>query len=295
MQQRTRFADGIVNADGDRGVQLGAEHDVVCRDLETVRGDEHFPKGGFHGVLYTARRVVPCALDALTLNCRTRALSGVCGRPDFARLLSPLGHASCSTDPKGYGRGAPGWRGAGKMLHSLTALRKFHVHASDGDIGEVTDGYFDDERWVVRYLVVNTVSWLNGREVLISPYSIFRVDDAESAIVTQLTRKQVEGSPSIDTARPISRRQEESYLSYFGYPVYWPYTTLWAWGATPVVIPPEPRLQPATRPPSQVAGGRPASAVGEAPGTSSDTATGPAGATTSAEAGDNSHLRSGRE
>jgi len=183
-------------------------------------------------------------------------------------------------------------------------LRKFHVHASDGDIGEVTDGYFDDERWVVRYLVVNTGSWLNGREVLISPYSIFRVDDADSAIVTQLTRKQIEGSPSIDTAKPISRRQEESYLSYFGYPVYWPYTTLWAWGATPVVIPPEPRLQPAMRPPIQVAGGRPASAVGEAPGTSSDTAagsmattgaTGATGATTSAAAEVDSHLRSGRE
>lgn len=136
------------------------------------------------------------------------------------------------------------------MLHSLTALRKFHVHAADGDIGEVTDGYFDDERWVIRYLVVNTGSWLKGREVLISPYSIARVDDADSAIVTQLTRKQVEGSPSIDTAKPISRREEETYLSYFGYPVYWPYTTLWAWGATPVVIPPlDPGPGPGARPP----------------------------------------------
>jgi uncharacterized protein YrrD len=135
------------------------------------------------------------------------------------------------------------------MLHSLTALRKYHVQAADGDIGEVTDAYFDDERWVVRYLVVSTGSWLSGREVLISPYSIMRVDDAASAIVTQLTRKQVQESPSIDTAKPISRQQEESYLAYFGYPLYWPYTTLWAWGATPVVIPPDPRLQPGEPPP----------------------------------------------
>ena len=139
------------------------------------------------------------------------------------------------------------------MLHSLTALRKFHVHAADGDIGEVTDGYFDDERWVIRYLVVNTGSWLNGREVLISPYSVARVDDADSAIVTQLTRKQVEGSPSIDTAKPISRREEETYLAYFGYPVYWPYTTLWAWGATPVVIPPDPGLDRVRPPGAQAA------------------------------------------
>jgi hypothetical protein len=113
--------------------------------------------------------------------------------------------------------------------------------------------------------------------VLISPYSIARVDDVDSAIVTQLTRKQVEGSPSVDTAKPISRREEETYLAYFGYPVYWPYTTLWAWGATPVVIPPAPGLEPGAPPPGQAAGGLPPSAAGRpttsahaAPATSSD-------------------------
>ncbi len=42
------------------------------------------------------------------------------------------------------------------MLHSVNALRGFHVRAADGDIGEVREAYFDDERWVVRYLVVST-------------------------------------------------------------------------------------------------------------------------------------------
>jgi uncharacterized protein YrrD len=128
------------------------------------------------------------------------------------------------------------------MLHSLTGLRRLRVHAADGDIGEVTDGYFDDERWVVRYLVVNTGSWLRGRSVLISPYSVSHIDESGLAIVTNLTRKQVEDSPSVDMARPISRQQEADYLSYYGYPLYWPYTTLWAWGAMPVVLPPDPRL-----------------------------------------------------
>jgi uncharacterized protein YrrD len=128
------------------------------------------------------------------------------------------------------------------MLHSLAGLPRFRVHAADGDIGEVSDGYFDDERWVVRYLVVKTGSWLRGRSVLISPYSVSHIDDAGLAIVTNLTRRQVEESPSVDTARPISRQQEADYLSYYGYPLYWPYTTLWAWGAMPVVMPPDPRL-----------------------------------------------------
>jgi hypothetical protein len=128
------------------------------------------------------------------------------------------------------------------MLHSLAGLRRFRVHAADGDIGEVSDAYFDDDRWVVRYLAVNTGNWLSGRGVLVSPYSISRIDEAGLAIVTTLTRKQIEESPSIDTQKPISRREEASYLGYYGYPLYWPYTTLWAWGAMPVVVPPDPRL-----------------------------------------------------
>ncbi|HTT02344.1 MAG TPA: PRC-barrel domain-containing protein [Steroidobacteraceae bacterium] len=129
------------------------------------------------------------------------------------------------------------------MLESLNKLRDLHVHATDGDIGEVTDSYFDDERWVVRYLVVSTGGWLSGRKVLVSPYAISGVDAQRRAVVTALTRRQVQDSPSIDTAQPISRQQETGYLRYYGYPVYWPYATMWAWGAMPVVTPPDPGLR----------------------------------------------------
>ncbi|HTV51093.1 MAG TPA: PRC-barrel domain-containing protein [Steroidobacteraceae bacterium] len=134
------------------------------------------------------------------------------------------------------------------MLHSLNRLGP--SHAADGDIGEVTDSYFDDERWVVRYLVVSTGGWLRGRDVLISPYSITAVDDRTRAVVTALTRAQVQESPSIDTAKPISRRQEAAYLGYYGYPLYWPYTTFWAWGALPVVMPPVSQVSHVSEPPA---------------------------------------------
>jgi PRC-barrel domain len=123
------------------------------------------------------------------------------------------------------------------MLHSLAGLRHFHIHASDGDIGQIVDSYFDDERWVVRYLVARTGGWLSGREVLISPYSIDRVDESAHAIRSRLKREQVQLSPSVDTAQPISRREEAALLSYYGYPLYWPYASFWAWGAEPTVMP----------------------------------------------------------
>jgi hypothetical protein len=131
------------------------------------------------------------------------------------------------------------------MLHSLTGLRHSHIHASDGDIGQILDSYFDDQRWVVRYLVARTGGWLKGRDVLISPYSVQGVDGSAHAILTRLTREQVQLSPSIDTAQPISRREEARFLAYYGYPLYWPYASSWAWGAEPTLMPmPPPPVDP---------------------------------------------------
>src|SRR5690606_28754850 len=111
------------------------------------------------------------------------------------------------------------------------------VLATDGEIGRVTDVYFDDEQWVVRYLVVGTGGWLTRRDVLISPYSVRLIEDDTRSIVVALTREQVKDSPDIDTAKPVSRQQEAELFRYYGYPAYWPHTTYWAWGAVPVVEP----------------------------------------------------------
>jgi uncharacterized protein YrrD len=58
------------------------------------------------------------------------------------------------------------WRGAG-MVHGLRDLKGGYRCALEGDVGRVTDVYFDDMGWEVRYLVVDT-GWLSGRRVLLS-------------------------------------------------------------------------------------------------------------------------------
>lgn len=102
--------------------------------------------------------------------------------------------------------------------------------ASDGDLGEVKDFYFDDQNWAIRYLVAETGSWLAGRKVLLTPHSLGRLDQPEKILRVNLTRKQVENSPSIDAHKPVSRQYEEEYYQYFGWPSYWQGDALW--GAT---------------------------------------------------------------
>ena len=107
------------------------------------------------------------------------------------------------------------------MLTNATHLKGLVIRATDGEIGTVDQLYFDDETWAIRYLTVETGGWLGGREVLISPVSVIATDWQAKRLDVELTMKQVENSPNIDTRRPVSRQDEAAYLGYYGYPYYW--------------------------------------------------------------------------
>ena len=130
------------------------------------------------------------------------------------------------------------------MLQSLKNLQGYALRATDGDVGTVKDFYFDDDRWVVRYLVVETGSWLASRKVLISPLSLGTPDHHEQVLPVSITREQVGNSPDIDTDKPVSRQHEMDYLGYYGYPAYWDSVGIWGVGSVPGMTAPEIGLAP---------------------------------------------------
>lgn len=117
------------------------------------------------------------------------------------------------------------------MLNAAKTLKGYKLNSRDGDIGKVKEFYFDDQHWTVRYLVADTGNWLTGRQVLISPYALGAVNRDEKEIVIDLTKKEIEESPSLVSDKPVSRQFEYSYYGYYGMPMYWagPYS----WGAYP--------------------------------------------------------------
>lgn len=121
-------------------------------------------------------------------------------------------------------------------MDTFKHLKHHAIHAADGLIGHVRDVYFDDHSWVVRYLVVDTGSWLPGRKVLISPISVASVNAKDRVLMLSITRQQVEDSPDIDIDKPISRQHERSLLGHYGYPYYWGTGGLWATGSLPSVL-----------------------------------------------------------
>jgi hypothetical protein len=121
------------------------------------------------------------------------------------------------------------------MLRSIKQLYENKLTASDGDIGRIKDFYFDDQDWAIRYMVADTGLWLPGRQVLISPYSLGRLDQAEKALCVNLSRKQIENCPSIDLHKPVSRQYEEDYHRYYGWPYYWQGEGLWGMSGFPIL------------------------------------------------------------
>lgn len=119
------------------------------------------------------------------------------------------------------------------MLRTMKDLEGYAIQATDGDIGHLKDVYFDDQRWIVRYLVVETGHWLASRKVLISPFAIGRPDWTGKVLPVSITKEQVKNSPDIDTDKPVSRQHEMRYLGYYGYPNYWVGVGPWGNALTP--------------------------------------------------------------
>jgi len=107
------------------------------------------------------------------------------------------------------------------MLHSTKQLLGKKLGTSEGEIGHVKDFYFDDQNWVVRYVVANTASWLTGRLVLLSPHAFGSFLQDDDCLFVNLTREQIKNSPAIELHKPVSRQYEEQYYRYYGWPAYW--------------------------------------------------------------------------
>ena len=107
------------------------------------------------------------------------------------------------------------------MLRSTKDLMTYRMEAKDGVIGKVSDFYFDDARWTVRYVVADTHVWRPGRRVLISPVAFGEPDWVSHHIRVNLTKNQIEESPDVDEHKPLSRQLEEEISKHFRWPMYW--------------------------------------------------------------------------
>jgi uncharacterized protein YrrD len=106
------------------------------------------------------------------------------------------------------------------MRRSASELIGYALRTTE-KIGHVKDFLFDDLSWGVRYIVVDTGTWLPGKQVLVSPHSAGDPVREERLIPTNLTTEQVENAPALAGDRPVSRQHEIDLAEYYGWPAYW--------------------------------------------------------------------------
>jgi hypothetical protein len=84
------------------------------------------------------------------------------------------------------------------VVHRLSRIQGFYVHATDGSIGHIDDFLVDEKLGRICYLVVDTSNWMGGKWVAISPDSVNQVVWEEREVRVKLTRDEIRSSPSME-------------------------------------------------------------------------------------------------
>lgn len=124
-----------------------------------------------------------------------------------------------------------------KHIPLLKSLLKYDINTSDSSVRSCHDFLFEDGSWVIRYLAMDTRKWLPGRQVLISPISIRKIDPLKKNIRLDLTKKQIKGAPSLESDPPVSRQYKFDYNRYYSWSGYWIGAKLWGLKAHPKAHP----------------------------------------------------------
>lgn len=107
------------------------------------------------------------------------------------------------------------------MLIEASDIKGFKIAATDGSIGTVSDFLFDDTSWTLRWIVVDTGTWLSGRKVLLPVSVLGHPDIAGRSFPVRLSMAKVKDSPAVDTQIPVSRQHEENMYTYYNMSPYW--------------------------------------------------------------------------
>jgi len=123
------------------------------------------------------------------------------------------------------------------MLRKLNALKGFDVVGKDEELGKVSDFYFDQDKFILRYLVLDTGNWLKHELTLISTEAFGKIDFKNRRILVNLNSGELENGPSLDKNKPVSRLMEEKVVKHYEWPLYWSSSNISASPTSPPTAP----------------------------------------------------------
>jgi hypothetical protein len=103
-------------------------------------------------------------------------------------------------------------------LRRANEVKGYHIAAADQDIGHIEDFVLDDETWVIRYLTFDTSHCLGGRQAVIAPDWIERIDWLDARLHVNVTSRDIRESPAFDPSNPnrlVEQRVQRHYDRVF--------------------------------------------------------------------------------
>lgn len=105
-------------------------------------------------------------------------------------------------------------------LRSVEEVEGYEIECEDDCIGSV-QGFFANEDWTIRYLLVDIGRWISKKKVLVAPDWVSQIDWFEGEITIDLTKDQIRNSPQYDSSEPPSREYEIALYDFYHQPGYW--------------------------------------------------------------------------
>lgn len=109
-----------------------------------------------------------------------------------------------------------------KMLNNFRTIRGYRIEAADGNAGKIHELLFDEQSWIVRYIVVNAGNLFMKNLVLLQPEVFLSCCVNERKFSVNLTKEEIINAPSIETVKKTD----------YYWPNYWIGTHL-TYGWTP--------------------------------------------------------------
>lgn len=200
--------------------RMGRVADVLFSDedwsvrflvVELVQGRRVLVAAPLLGAMNIAERTIDVHLDARHIEeSPNMGMEPLATLQDEARLYSHYGWPSYwnGFDNDGVFGKASNWlphpeelgidrQQSAPGLRSTLEMLGYRVEARDGTVGRLSDLVVDDETWSVRYLIVHTRAWLQGRHVLVMPDWIHAIHPEETEVVTDHSGDDVRNSPEL--------------------------------------------------------------------------------------------------
>lgn len=100
-------------------------------------------------------------------------------------------------------------------LRSFLEIKKYGLHAINGDIGKVEDLLIEYQSWRITHLVADARKWWPGGLVVIDKGMIKNISWEEEKFEIEMTKDEIKNAPSFNPREGISQTQQIRLSQYY--------------------------------------------------------------------------------